>query len=153
MLKGNNILITTSNIFSFISISLLIGICLMPALSSDDNFKNFDEVEEYNTKINGINIKLGEINEAFFIYGHIKNLDIINDGEFIVLNFIAKSVYIRCIYWSYFGPYVAIDDWICSDEIILKINYERFMPAFIGLVTKNFIFGMHPAYIFFNLCC
>ena len=153
MLKGNNILITTGNIFSFISIPLLIGICLMPTLSSDDNFKNFDTVKEYHTNIEGINIKLGGLNEAFFIYGQIKNLEIINDDEFIILNFIAKSVYVRCICWGYFGPYVTIDDWICSDEIILKISYERIIPSFIGLVTKNFIFGMHPAYIFFNLFC
>jgi len=153
MLIDNKMRNTISIYFSFISLLLLLVICVVPGYSSDQKCNDFDEVERYNTiNSEGVNLTIVLGYEPFFIFGTIKNLEIIHDENTIFVHFIALSIYFRYIYWSYFGPH-AIEEWIYSEKVTIRIKVERIIPPFIGIVTKNFILGMDPAYPFFNFCC
>ena len=128
-----------------------IGNCFFPIYCSASEFYCNNNVgKNKKVDINCNTNDLKSISDPFFIYGSIRNLTIKND-DVIELRFIAKRVFIRSVFWSYFGPH-ATEEWIYNEKVIIIIDYGLIFPLYRGIVTDNFILGMHPAYPFYNFC-
>jgi len=111
---------------------------------------NKEVVESKKVDINSDVNVLEYISDPFFIIGSIRNLTI-KYGDGIELHFIAKRVFVRSVFWSYFGPH-ANEKWIYNEKVRLIIDYGFIFPLYRGIITENFILGMHPAYPFSNFC-
>ena len=128
-----------------------IGTCFFPMYCSASELNSYNELgENKKVDINCDTNDLEYITDPFFIYGSIRNLTIKYD-DVIELRFIAKKVFVRNVFWSYFGPH-AREKWIFNETVRLCIDYGLIFPLYRGIVTENFIFGWHPAYPLYNFC-
>ena len=151
MLKCSNINKYLFKIINYMILLFFIGNCFFPMYCSGSELNYYKEVGE-NKKVD-VNCDINDLEyiyDPFFIYGSIRNLTI-KYGDVIELRFIAKRVFVRSVFWSYFGPH-AHEEWIYNEKVRLIIDYGFIFPLYRGIITENFILGMHPIYPFYNLC-
>jgi len=104
-----------------------IGTCFFPMYCSGSEIYSHKENEE-NKKVD-INCDTNDleyITDPFFIYGSIRNLTI-KYGDDIELRFIARRVFVRIVFWGYFGPH-ADEEWIYNEAVRLRIDYGLIFP-------------------------